>query len=135
MPQHRKPTALKMLAGNPGKRPLPANEPKPTLGLPPCPDWMPEDGRRQWQTIVPELERLGVLASVDVAVVETFCALYADVVETARAGKPVKTNVVSAMRMYAMELGLTPASRSKVSAPGAQHEAAEEEFFRPALVR
>ena len=36
------PTILKRLQGNPGKRPLPANEPQPTLEdeLPPPPDWL-----------------------------------------------------------------------------------------------
>ncbi|MDP1650399.1 MAG: P27 family phage terminase small subunit [Rubrivivax sp.] len=131
----RKPTALKKLAGNPGKRPLPAREPHPQGGAPTCPDWMPPDGRRQWEAVVPELDRLGVLTSVDIAIVEAFCSLYAEFVAGMRAGKPIKTNVVASMRVHAQELGLTPAARSKVSVPPAAHDDPNEEFFRPILVR
>ena len=35
-----KPTALKVLEGNPGKRPLNENEPKPERKAPECPSWL-----------------------------------------------------------------------------------------------
>ena len=53
------PSALKALAGNPGKRAINHAEPQPERGAPPCPDWMPADGRAQWEKIVPELDALG----------------------------------------------------------------------------
>lgn len=46
-----KPTAMKMLEGNPGKRPLNLKEPVPEKKLPKCPDWL-EDCN------VPELIRM-----------------------------------------------------------------------------
>lgn len=130
-----KPTALKVLAGNPGKRPLPPNEPQPRPGLPACPDWMGADGRLMWGRVVPELERLGVLTSVDVGVVETYCSLYDEFVSGQRRGEPTKSTVVNALRMHAVELGLTPASRSKISVSTGANDDPAEEFFRPALVR
>ena len=35
-----KPTALKVLEGNPGKRPLNLYEPTPEGDLPECPEWL-----------------------------------------------------------------------------------------------
>ena len=35
-----KPTAIKKLEGNPGKRKLNKNEPVPAKGMPECPDWL-----------------------------------------------------------------------------------------------
>ena len=58
------PTALKKLAGNPGKRALNTREPQPESGAPPCPDWMPAEGRAQWGRVVPELDRLKLLTKV-----------------------------------------------------------------------
>lgn len=41
-----KPTNLKVLEGNPGKRPLPTNEVKPQKKAPRCPQWLEEDAKR-----------------------------------------------------------------------------------------
>lgn len=41
-----KPTALKVLEGNPGHRPLNKKEPLPKGRLPRCPDWLEDDARR-----------------------------------------------------------------------------------------
>ena len=35
-----KPTAVKKLEGNPGKRKLNKKEPVPAKGMPECPDWL-----------------------------------------------------------------------------------------------
>ena len=35
-----KPTAVKKLEGNPGKRKLNMKEPVPAKGMPTCPDWL-----------------------------------------------------------------------------------------------
>lgn len=40
------PTAIKVLEGNPGKRPLNANEPKPKKKAPRCPSWLEEEAKR-----------------------------------------------------------------------------------------
>ena len=42
-----KPTHLKVLAGNPGKRPLPKNEPKPKPIAPRCPQWLDPIARKE----------------------------------------------------------------------------------------
>src|SRR5262245_28250904 len=68
-----KPTILKVLAGNPGKRPLNANEPKPTAGKPKCPAWLDAEAKRKWRELVPELDRIGLLTVVDGDALAVYC--------------------------------------------------------------
>ena len=41
-----KPTAIKELEGNPGKRPLNDAEPKPEHKAPPCPKWLEPEAKK-----------------------------------------------------------------------------------------
>lgn len=60
-----KPVPLKLVDGNPGKRPLPGREPKPPPSRPRCPAWLPPAAKAAWRRIVPELDRLGLLTTLD----------------------------------------------------------------------
>ena len=42
-----KPTALKVLEGNPGHRPLNKKEPMPKGKLPRCPEWLEDDAKKE----------------------------------------------------------------------------------------
>ncbi len=44
-----KPTALKVLEGNPGKRPLNLNEPKPEKKAPKCPSWLEPEAKKRME--------------------------------------------------------------------------------------
>ena len=46
-----KPTHLKLLNGNPGKRAINPNEPKPPAELPAPPDYLSEIAKVEWQRI------------------------------------------------------------------------------------
>jgi P27 family predicted phage terminase small subunit len=72
-----KPTALKVLEGNPGKRPLPTNEPKPAPLAPKHPAWLHRDAKKEWKRVAPQLERLGLLTSLDMAALAGYCQAYA----------------------------------------------------------
>ena len=61
----RKPTRLRILEGNPSKRPLPNNEPQPDPTMPECPDWLMADAKEEWHRVAPELHRIGLLTIVD----------------------------------------------------------------------
>lgn len=61
----RKPTALKILQGNPGHQKLPRNEPKPTADFPTRPGWLEPEAKREWMRVCGELHRLGLLTVVD----------------------------------------------------------------------
>ena len=72
-----KPTVLKALAGNPGKRPLNQNEPKPQTKRLTCPSWLDVDAKREWHRLSPELKRLGLLTIVDAVAFAGYCQAYA----------------------------------------------------------
>jgi len=46
-----KPTALKIVMGNPGKRAIPTNLPEPTGELDQCPDFVSEEARAHWDYV------------------------------------------------------------------------------------
>ena len=53
-----KPTAIKRLEGNPGKRPLNIYEPKPLKKAPTCPDWLDEEAKREWRRLAKTMEAM-----------------------------------------------------------------------------
>lgn len=128
-----KPTALKELQGNPGHRPLNKREPKPT-GTPTCPRHLDEEAKKEWKRISAELTTLGLLTSVDRAALAAYCAAYSRwvkaeesiqrfgaVIKSPKSGFPIQNPYVSVantaldhMRKFAIEFGLTPASRTRL---------------------
>ena len=66
----KKPTKLRILEGNPSKRPLPKNEPEPDPTMPECPDWLMDDAKEEWNRVAPELHRIGLRTVGDVAACE-----------------------------------------------------------------
>jgi phage terminase small subunit len=72
-----KPTALKVLEGNPGKRPLNKNEPQPEKKAPRCPSWLEPEAKKEWKRMAKTLETIGVLTQVDKAAFAGYCQAYA----------------------------------------------------------
>lgn len=142
-----KPTALKLIAGNPGKRPLPTNEPKPKQSnrVPSPPTELGKKAAAEWRRVAKELHDLGVLTRIDTKALANYCQAYDDML-TARGLlqnwnmlNPDQINVQRSltgvvkthpyvqqirearldMMRFAAEFGLTPSSRSRVSVKGA----------------
>ena len=44
-----KPTAVKVLEGNPDKRSLNTAEPKPEKKAPRCPSWLEDEAKKEWK--------------------------------------------------------------------------------------
>ena len=63
-----KPTRLKMLTGNPGKRALNGNEPRPEAAIPECPAELGPVARTEWDRLAGELAALRLLTNLDRAV-------------------------------------------------------------------
>lgn len=141
-----KPTRLKLLAGNPGKRKLNKYEPKPARKAPKCPSHLSKEAKKEWKRIVPELEDLGLLTRVDMAALGAYCAAFGRWVEAEKALKQegltvttpnghvqkspwltIADKALDQLRKYIVEFGLSPASRTKVSAQ--PKEDTEEDFF------
>ena len=71
-----KPTNLKILQGNPGKRPLNKREPKPKLLIPDVPDHLTQSARDEWDRVSRELYMLGLLSSIDRSALAGYCQAY-----------------------------------------------------------
>lgn len=131
-----KPTRLKVLTGNPGKRPLNDAEPRPEPALPECPPELGETARREWDRLAPELAALRIVTNLDRAALAAYCGAYALWAEATEAiqkygqmikspsGFPVQSPYVAVanrqteiMIRIASEFGFTPASRSRIAAP------------------
>ena len=130
-----KPTALKRLAGNPGKRALNEREPRPRRELPPCPRWLAKTARAEWRRVARELYDAGVLTMVDRSALAAYCTAFARWQEAEgivqAKGMVIKTTngnlipnpylsianrAMDDMRRFAVEFGMTPASRTRVAA-------------------
>jgi P27 family predicted phage terminase small subunit len=74
-----KPTALRLIQGNPGRLPLNPKEPEPaiaTLSLEP-PKWLTKTALEAWHRLLPDLIAVNILTKVDVDVFAAYCATYA----------------------------------------------------------
>ena len=135
-----KPTATKLLDGNPGHRPINRNEPR-FGGVPTCPKHLNKVARSEWRRLSGALAAQGLLTTVDRSALAGYCAAYARWVEAeeqlARSEEePNKSKLVLAspsgypiqnpflgiantaldkMHKFAAEFGMTPSSRSRIS--------------------
>ena len=128
-----KPTAIKILEGNPGKRPLNDKEPKPEKKAPRCPSWLEPDAKTEWKRMAKVLEGLGLLTKVDMSAFAGYCQAYARWKEAeeflSKHGTIFKTpsgyvqqvpqvsiaqTYLKTMKDFCSEFGLTPAARSRI---------------------
>lgn len=136
-----KPTALKQLQGNPGKRALNKSEPKPT-GIPTCPSHLDKIAKAEWKRISRELLAIGLLTAVDRSALAAYCAAFArwvnaekelqnkPAVVKAPSGYPmpnpyigIANTAMDHMRKFLTEFGMTPASRSRIQVEPAAGDA------------
>lgn len=128
----KKPTALKLVTGNPGKRPLNKKEPKPRGNLYDPPDWLTDDQRKGWEYAI-ESAPYGLLKRVDRSTLVAWVVaedLHRQATEKLNGGAmliktpngmPVQSPYLSIINKQAQimlkaaaEMGFTPASRSRV---------------------
>lgn len=131
----RKPTAWRRMEGNRGKKAYNHAEPIPPEGVPDCPEHLSEEARAEWHRLVETLVGMGVITIVDRAVLAAYCQAYGRWVDAEEKLKEtpllIKTpsgyvqqspwlNIANKqmelMGRYMAEIGLTPASRSRVAA-------------------
>lgn len=73
-----KPTALKLLEGNPGKRTLSEDEPRyPTLTIDRAPERLTPEAKKLWLELGNQLCQIGLLQIVDSNLFERYCDLFA----------------------------------------------------------
>lgn len=139
-----KPTAVKNLQGNPGKRALPKNEIQPDDDLPKLPYGIPwTEARKFWKQNAEALNRVGLLSKVDGPAYLMMSIHYAVALEAARQlgkghieeeggglvvdgarGGLVKNPLTTILnqnsqmfRRYATEFGMTPSARAGKTDP------------------
>lgn len=132
-----KPTALKVLEGNPGQRPLNGREPEPVPGEPVLPAHLDAKARRIWRQLVPQLLAMRVLTQADgeaLATLATICATERRLLKAVKQkGDTFKTGsgyvqqrpewglltkLWQIKRTYLGEFGMSPASRSRIHQQG-----------------
>lgn len=79
-----KPTNLKLVTGNPGKRPINKDEPRPDPAIPSPPDFLSKDALIEWGRVTNKLYALGLLTDIDMAVMAAYCQAYGQWAEAQR---------------------------------------------------
>jgi P27 family predicted phage terminase small subunit len=143
-----KPTRLKVLTGSRRVR-RDGREPMPPSGLPPRPTDLDDVGLAEWDRLIPELSRLGLLTQIDWTLPWLCCDTYSECVRMRRTlarlagggfllrapdgtvkANPLYIQYLKAkhqLRLLLGEMGLTPASRARLVAPSAA-EAEDDPF-------
>jgi P27 family predicted phage terminase small subunit len=129
-----KPTRLKLIEGNPGKRPITGREPKPPSAQPTCPSHLSPKAKAEWKRLAASLNGIGLLTMIDRAALAAYCQSWGRWVEAERkltetppllktpAGYvqqspwlTIANKERELMAKYMAELGLTPSSRSRLA--------------------
>lgn len=136
-----KPTKLKQLEGNPGKRKLNKSEPQPPIEVPDPPAILQGEASLEWIRITRLLKELGLISRTDLAVVTTYCVAWGEffeaqdelnrhgslLVEVGENGSmqphpalSIRRKAEKTLLAMANQLGLSPSSRSRlhVAKPG-----------------
>ena len=71
-----KPTTLKILEGNPGKRSLNEHEPQVQAEIPECPEFLDDEARAEWFRMAKVLQDMGLLTQADRAALAAYCVAY-----------------------------------------------------------
>lgn len=151
------PTSLKLVKGNPGRRPLNEKEAQVRLSQPSPPPFLSDDAKVEWGRVVGTLYNAGLMTELDRAVLAAYCQAYGRWAQAERAlaamaekdpinyalmiktksGNAIQNPLVGSankaqadMVRYAAEFGMTPAARSRVQAgPNGEKEDPLASFF------
>lgn len=130
-----KPAELKVIEGTFRPDRVAPYRPRPKVEIPSCPSWLGREAKREWRRITPHLEKLGLITQVDRSALAAYCQAYHRWWEAEkliaehgltfttpkgyvqqRPEVGIANTALKQMRMFLTEFGLTPASRTKVSA-------------------
>lgn len=138
-----KPTALRLLEGNPGHKPINESEPKPERAAwLEAPEWLGDHGRAKWFALVPHLGAVGLFTVLDADALAMYCEAWDEffaaraeieasgIVACAGSGAEyqhpavgIKNKAIQRIRQFAQDFGMTPAARQGLNAaPGGQQD-------------
>lgn len=151
-----KPTVLKLVTDNPGRRALNESEPQPAVRALEPPSILIPDARAEWDRVADDLIGSGLITVADLGALAVYCTAYGRWVQAERIlaadakanpdneGLTIETsngNVVINPRLgirnkaaadlmkAAAELGMTPSARSRVQAAPASKQDPAAAFF------
>ena len=132
------PANLVALRGNPGKRAINRNEPKPSSARITIPKHLDPDAKAAWKRLAPELKKLGLLTIVDVPLLSMLCTELATYwkacaeIESEGATQPSRSYVRlspyvgirhqarAAIISLSDRFGMSPSARTSLSIQGEQ---------------
>jgi P27 family predicted phage terminase small subunit len=136
------PNVIRLAAGNPGRRPINQNEPKPPPARPEPPAHLGATAKAEWQRVVGQLFDCGLMTALDTPMLMAYCDAFGRYVEASRTmeelaradpvtrgvlvrtanGNPIMNPVLCTLRSsrgdmarFAVEFGMSPASRSRIN--------------------
>lgn len=149
-----KPTRLKELAGNPGKRPLNRSEARIPASLPTCPAHLSREAKAEWKRMAQVLYSYGLLTEVDRAALAAYCQVYGRWVKAERMVTKhgmtdwtahgtltvspyirIARQAMDDLRKLCLEFGLTPSSRSRVTATDMEQMSLADMLFQKSAAR
>ena len=155
MANPKKPTALRLVNGNPSRRPLPKKEPKPKAGKIKKPKNLTPQASKVWDSLCELLDSIGVLTIADSLALERLCECYSEIkkadIEIKKYGiiykvktstnddevllkpNPAVTQRADADRRfkaYLIEFGLTPSARTKIEVIEKEEDSNSDRFFK-----
>lgn len=132
------PTTIRLLRGNPRKRPVNTREPTPAplpTNLEP-PVWLDMAAQTEWKRVAPMLGRLGVLTETDADALAAYCEAFTTwkqatqklrqfgmVIKVGKTGIEIPVispyvkiahHAMQQMRAFLVEFGMTPSSRARI---------------------
>ena len=149
-----KPTRLKQLSGNPGKRKLNASEARLVRSMPSCPKHLIAEARQEWRRVATLLYDAGLLTLIDRGLLAALCQAYGRSVRAERdltkhgsvtytihgtlKQSPyavVARDAAEQYRKLAVEFGMSPSSRSRVTAAEMEQMSLADLLFERAKAR
>lgn len=146
------PSHLQLVRGNPSKRPINKNEPKPPSGVPPTPKYFDKRGKYWFKKIGEELNALGVMSQLDGKALELLVEAYVEyrhhcevldeegytyknntesgLMIKAHPAAIMKADVWKRIRAMLSEFGMTPSARTKVNVKGPEQEDSLDAFLK-----
>jgi len=136
-----KPTALKLIEGNPGRRQIEPGEARPKVSAPNCPDHLNLAAKAEWHRIIPLLLKNYLVTELDTAALALYCQSWGRWAEAeqkiaearerggdgmlikAPSGYPIQNpylaianRAMEDCHKYLQQFGLSPSARTRVQA-------------------
>jgi P27 family predicted phage terminase small subunit len=130
---NRKSSVVRLVTGNPGRRPLNKQQPQPKSSMPKCPSHLDAEAKLEWRRVAPKLFELGLLTEIDGEALAAYCSSWSIWVQAKehlaeegltvvgpRGGVRASPWIAIArgaqrdLQSLAAEFGLTPLSRQRI---------------------